>query len=191
MPKMNYLAIYFLMEKINGLSPQRSGPDPRVRSTRTRCTGALQPSVYGSVAGILWIEGVCGDLITIIHSRTNGQDGAATHGGDWRDTCSGARGNSPELSLALAPVAHPPLGLHLCDLLRMGVLTDVFTGIGEVKRGLAVRKRAQGESTRSRALCSAPSASVPLLATVTMSPLPQQPVKRGRGAMKWRDGGGV
>jgi hypothetical protein len=71
------------------------------------------------------------------------------------------------------------------------VLTEVFAGIGEVRRGLAMTKWAQGESTRLRGPCSAPTALVPLIATVMTSPLPQQPVRRGHGVMKRPDGGGV
>jgi hypothetical protein len=53
-----------------------------------------------------------------------------------------------------------------------------------------VRKRAQRESMSSRGPCSAPLASVNLLVMVVMSPLPQQPVRRGRGVMKWHGGDG-
>jgi hypothetical protein len=81
-------------------------------------------------------------------------------------------------------VAHPLLGLHLRDLQRTGVLTEVFASVGEVGRGLAARKRTQGESVTSRGPCSAPLALVPLLATAVMSPLPQQPVRWGRGTME-------
>jgi hypothetical protein len=62
-------------------------------------------------------------------------------------------------------------GCHLRDLQRTGVLTKVFTGVGEVGRGLAMRKWAQREMMRSGGPCGAPSAAVPL----TAAPLPQRP----------------
>jgi hypothetical protein len=80
----------------------------------------------------------------------------------------------------LALMAHPPLGLHLRELQRTRVLTVVFNGVGEVGHGLAARKRAQGESARSRGPCSAPPTLVPLLVMMVMSPLPQQLVRRVR-----------
>jgi hypothetical protein len=64
-------------------------------------------------------------------------------------------------------------------------------GVGEVGRGLAARKQAQGDLVRSRGPCSVPLASVPLLVTAATSPLPQQLVGWGRGAMKRRCGSGV
>jgi hypothetical protein len=111
--------------------------------------------------------------------------------GDRCDARGDARGDSLELSLALSPVAHSPLGLYLCDQQRTGVPTEVFTGIGEVGRGLAARKRAPGDLVRLQGPCSAPLASVPLLVTAVTSPLPRQPVGWGRGAMKRRCGSGV
>jgi hypothetical protein len=45
-------------------------------------------------------------------------------------------------------------------------------GVGEVERGLAARKRAQGDLLRSWGPCSAPLALVPLLATAATAPLP-------------------
>jgi hypothetical protein len=62
---------------------------------------------------------------------------------------SGARGGSSELSLALAPVAHPPRGPHLRDLQRTGVLTEVLVVNGEVGSRLATGKRAQREMAKS------------------------------------------
>jgi hypothetical protein len=119
MPEMNYSAIYFLMEKsmdwVHGAVDQIHGCGPRGRGAR----GALRPSVYASAAEILWIEGVRGDLISTIPSRTNDQDGAAVLDCDWRDIHGGGRGGSLELGLPLTLVAHPPLGLQLRDLQRM------------------------------------------------------------------------
>jgi hypothetical protein len=40
----------------------------------------------------------------------------------------------------LAPVAHFPRGLHLRDLWRTEILTEVLAGIDELGRGLAVRR---------------------------------------------------
>jgi hypothetical protein len=58
-----------------------------------------------------------------------------------QSTRSGTRGGSPELSLALALVAHPPQGLHLHDLQRTGVLIEVPTVIGEVREGWQRERR--------------------------------------------------
>jgi hypothetical protein len=82
-------------------------------------------------------------------------------------------GDSPELSLALALVAHPPRGLHLHDLQRTGVLTEVLAVVGAVGHGLVARKRTQGESVRSGGHCGALLASVllPAAATVVFSGL--------------------
>jgi hypothetical protein len=61
-------------------------------------------------------------------------------GSGWRVTRGGARGGSLDLTLALALVAHFPRGLHLRDLRRTDVLTKVLTRIGEVRRGLAMKR---------------------------------------------------
>jgi hypothetical protein len=68
--------------------------------------GHYESLVYGSTAEILWIEGVRGDLISTVYPRA----------GSRYNTHGGTKGGSPELSLALASVAHSPLGLHLRDL---------------------------------------------------------------------------
>jgi hypothetical protein len=80
------------------------------------------------------------------------RDQAATLGYGQRDMHGSAMGGSPEVSLVFAPVAHPPQGLHLCDLKRTGVLTKVPVIIGEVRRMLAVRKQTQRGSARSQGL---------------------------------------
>jgi hypothetical protein len=59
------------------------------------------------------------------------------------------RGGSPELSLDHALVAPSLQGLHLHDLQKIGVLTNVFTGVSEVGRGLAMTKCTQRETVRS------------------------------------------
>jgi hypothetical protein len=104
-------------------------------------------------------------------------------GVDQHDTHGDARGGLSELSLALAPVAPSLQGLHLCILQRMGVLTEVLAVISKVGHGLATRKQRQGKSARSQGPCGAPLASV-LLPSVTVAPLPQQPIGLGRGAVK-------
>jgi hypothetical protein len=70
-------------------------------------------------------------------------------GGEWCDACSDTRGGSLELSLELAPMAPSLHGLHLRDLQRIGVLTKVFMGVGEVRCMLATRKWTQRETMRS------------------------------------------
>jgi hypothetical protein len=49
------------------------------------------------------------------------------------------------VSLALDPVAHPPPGLHLRDLQRTWVLTEVLVVVGEVGCGLATKGWIQGK----------------------------------------------
>jgi hypothetical protein len=107
-------------------------------------------------------------------------------GNDRHDARGGARGGSPELSLELALVAPSLQGLHLLVLQRMGVLTEVFTSVGEVWRGFAARKRTQGKLVRLRGRCGGPPALV-LHSAMVAAPLPQHPVGRGRGTVK-RDG---
>jgi hypothetical protein len=75
--------------------------------------------------------------------------------GNRCDSCGGARGGSPELRLALTLVAPSLQGLHLHVQQRMRVLNEVLVVIGEVRRGLATRKRTQGKSVRSRSPCGA------------------------------------
>jgi hypothetical protein len=82
--------------------------------------------------------------------------------GDRHDARGGARGGSPELSLALSPV-----------------ITEALAIVSEIVRGLAARKQTRGESVRPGGPYGAPPALVPLLA-VAASPLPEQPVERGR-----------
>jgi hypothetical protein len=79
-----------------------------------------------------------------------------------------------ELSLALAPVAHFPWGLHLHDLRRTGILTEVLAGVGEGGCELEIRRQTQGTLAWSRVQCGAPSAPIlrPMMASV--SPLPQR-----------------
>jgi hypothetical protein len=76
------------------------------------------------------------------------------------------------LSLELAPVSPSEQGLHLQDLQRIGVLTKVFTDIGEVGHRLAMRKKTRRDMVRSGGggPGGAPLALVPLLA---VAPLPQ------------------
>jgi hypothetical protein len=81
---------------------------------------------------------------------------------------------SPELSVVLSPVAHLPQGLHLCDLQRTGIPTEVIVDIGTIGRALATKRRLQGTSMRSRGPCGAPPAFVLLPAVGATSPLPQQ-----------------
>jgi hypothetical protein len=104
-------------------------------------------------------------------------------GNDRHDARGGARGGSPELSLELALVAPSLQGLHLLVLQRMGVLTEVFTSVGEVWRGFAARKRTQGKLVRLRGRCGGPPALV-LHSAMVAAPLPQHPVGRGRGTVK-------
>jgi hypothetical protein len=77
------------------------------------------------------------------------------HGHDPRDTVHqgsptfGLRINDQDLQRtrvltevpALTLVAHPPRGLHLCDVQRTGVLIEVPTIVSKVGRGLVVMKR--------------------------------------------------
>jgi hypothetical protein len=81
-----------------------------------------------------------------------------------------------EWSLALASVAHPPRGLHLHDLQKTGVLTEILAVISEVdagwQRGSGHEDSCQGGGPRG-----APSV---LLPAVAASRLPQQPVERGQ-----------
>jgi hypothetical protein len=106
----------------------------------------------------------------------------AALGSDQRDACSSSRFGSPELSLALAPVGPSLQGLHLRVLQRVGALTQVLAVVGEVERGLAMRKRTQGKLARLRGPCGAPLASVLLLVEAALPP--QQPIERGQGAVK-------
>jgi hypothetical protein len=154
MREMNYSVIYFSNVKIHELSPRHGGPDPWAQSTGTWCTKAQRLLVYGFAVEILWIKGVRDNLISTAHSWMNGQYGVLALGGDRLDAHGGAKGGSPKLSLALTPVAHPPLGIHLRYLQKMGVPTEVFAGISEVRRGLAMMKWAQRESVRSQGPCS-------------------------------------
>jgi hypothetical protein len=64
------------------------------------------------------------------------------------------------------------------------------TVVSEVNCGLVTKKRTQGGSVRSGVPCGAPPALVLLPAAVASS-FPQQPVRLGRGMMKWRDSGDV
>jgi hypothetical protein len=64
------------------------------------------------------------------------------------DARGSARGGSPELSLELALTPSLQV-LPLHDLQRTGVLTYIFTGIGEVGCGLAMRKRSPREMVSS------------------------------------------
>jgi hypothetical protein len=77
-----------------------------------------------------------------------GSDRVVALGGCRRDARGGARGSSPELNLALAPVAASQQRLLLCGLWRMGVLTMVFVGIDGVGRGLAMRTQTRGKTAR-------------------------------------------
>jgi hypothetical protein len=63
----------------------------------------------------------------------------------------------------------------------MDVLAEVHAVIGEVGRGLAARKRTQGELAWSAGPCGAPPASVLLPATATYH-IPQHRVSQGCGA---------
>jgi hypothetical protein len=62
------------------------------------------------------MEGVCYDLIYVVHLRSGSRDRAAMLGGGQCVARGGARGGSLELSLELASVTHFPWGPHLRDL---------------------------------------------------------------------------
>jgi hypothetical protein len=143
----------------------------RVQGRGPRECGApyhFGPSVHGSTAGILLREGVCYDLIGIVHRETGGQDfmkwkgtpgsnlsRSSMHeqprsGVGRRVVRGGAMGASSELSLELAPVTHFLRGLHLHGLRKMGTPTEVLAGINDCGCELATRRRANRTSARSR-----------------------------------------
>jgi hypothetical protein len=97
-------------------------------------------------------ERVCNLLISTVQSGMGILDRAAALGGGQRDARGGARGSSLELSLAFAPVAPSRRVLHLCGLQRTGVLITIFTDVGGLEHRLAMRRRTQRMSVRSRGL---------------------------------------
>jgi hypothetical protein len=135
---------------------------------------------------ILWIEGVRYGLISTVHPREGGRDRVVALGSGRHDARGGARGGSPKLSLALAPVAHSTWGLHLHDLRRTGILTEVLAIVGVVGRRMEMRRRTWGIAVQSWGSCGAPPTLVLLPAVAVMSPLPWWPIGRGQGATKWR-----
>jgi hypothetical protein len=130
------------------------------------------------MARILWIDGVRDNLGYTIHLQASGRG--------WPMVLSGTRGDLSELSLALALVVHFPRGLHLHDLRRMGILTEVLAAIGEVGHGQAVRKLTQGKSVWSWGPWAAPPALIHLPVAAVASPLHLRTDGRGQGTVKWR-----
>jgi hypothetical protein len=63
-------------------------------------------------------------------------------------------------------------GLHLRDLQKMGILTEVPARVDDGRCELVMRRRASGASARSRGRCGGPSALVPSSVVVARSPRP-------------------
>jgi hypothetical protein len=103
----------------------------------------------------------------------------------------GAMDGSPELSLELAPVDLSRRGLHLLDLWKKGILTEVLAGVSDGVCELAMMRQTHGTSVRSQGRCGDPPALISSLVVAVGSPFPHQQLGWGRSVMERHSGGRV